>query len=267
MKSVNIYMVAYHSLEIIETTIRRLHEVTKYPFRLVVGDNLSQNSDEIRGFLKNMVDNGLVDMLFMYDDNYLSSITKHMILNDTNKSDIIIITDQDAFINDKNKGCWLTDYMEAFNDDEKVMMIQFHSLNGNLSMNGVGYKISDGKFCKSNNETKEKCQSNGHFMALKKEYLESFFNVYPNKPTTDGFLIMYMDEIRNKNNIDYTKLRYDKNSVINLSSDSCGVSNITNIKKDNVYFNERLQLINGKSFKGKNFLTLYPIKKYEIYGN
>ncbi len=267
MKSVNIYMVTYHSLEIIVKTINRLHEVTKYPFRLIVGDNLSEKSDEIRLTLKNMVDQGKIDMLFMYDDNYLASITKHMIIKDSIKSDIIIITDQDAYISKDNNECWLNDYVEAFNNDKKVMMIQYHALNGNLSMNGVGYKKTDKKFCVSNVKTKEKCQSNGHYMALKKEYLESFFKDNPNKPTVDGYLITYIDTLRGKDNIDYTKLRYDNNSVINLSSESCGVSNLTDIKKDDKYLNERVQLVGGRTFNGKNFLKLYPINKYEVYEN
>jgi len=48
-------MISYYSKDIVERVIDRINEVTKYPFRLIVGDNLSKNSPEIREMLKTKV--------------------------------------------------------------------------------------------------------------------------------------------------------------------------------------------------------------------
>ena len=256
-KTVNIFLVSFYFPEITEKVIRKLRDVTKYPFKLIVGDNKSINSNIIIPKLKKLTDIGLIDELFIYGENYVSSIAKHMFYN-TERADITIITDYDSFINNINKNdCWLTDYVNAFNEDDKVLMIQYHAENGNLSMGGKSYPKTKNKFCVSSLQTKNKCQANSHFMALKSKTLEKYFKTYPNRPTVDGHLILFIDSLRNMDGVDYKKLRYDKSSIINLSSKESF--------KDKEYYKMRKAMLHGGNFKNKNMLTLYNVTNYEIY--
>ena len=254
--TVNIYLVSYFSEPIVEKVIRRIKEVTIYPHRLIVGDNLSMHSTSIRKKLKELVDEKLIDKLFLYDDNYLSSVPKHMITND-DTSDIIIITDYDAYIENITDPCWLTDYINKFESDKDVLMIQFYASNGNLSTNGVPFPRTNNDFCVSWKKTGEKCKANGHFLALRRTVLDAYFKRYPDKPTVDGNLILFIDELRRKEKIDYKKLRYDKSSVLNLSTKLC--------KTDNEYKNIRRKLVAGGNYNNKNLLSLYNIKNFEVY--
>ena len=254
--TVNIYLVSYFSEEIVEKVIRRINEVTIYPYRLIVGDNLSKNSTSVRNKLKSLVDEGLIDKLFLYDDNYISSVPKHMILNDT-PSDIVIITDYDAYIEDKTDPCWLTNYVKKLESDKDILMVQFYASNGNLSTGGVPFNRTKEEFCISSKKTGQKCKANGHFLALRRTVLDAYFKRYPNKPTVDGNLMIFIDELRVREKVDYKKLRYDKSSVLNLSTNLC--------KHNNHYRNIRKQLVGGGYYNNKNMLTLYDIKNFETY--
>jgi len=142
-KTVNIFLVSFYFSEITERVIRRIHEVTKYPFKLIVGDNRSVNSDVIVPKLKKLVDEGLTDELFIYGENYVSSIGKHMFYN-TEKADITIITDYDSFISDIDENdCWLTDYVNEFNEDDLMALEKAVEQTVRVSLDEIGLDPDD----------------------------------------------------------------------------------------------------------------------------
>lgn len=260
---INIVMISYYSKEIVERVIDRINERTETPFRLIVGDNLSENSPEIREMLRQKVDEGKISRAYFYDDNYMTTILNHMVELEMNDAKFTIITDHDALLSEDVDPKWLDEFKECFNNMDNVAGIGFRSMNGNLSENGVN-KNNDTKkeFCI--NMEDGRCMFNAHYFAFDNTLLKRYMN--NKRPIVDGGLRQFVDEIRRIDGINYKLIRYDKTPVSNLSSDLCGVSKTTDLETDKKYLNMRRKVLHGKiNEEGKGFLNYYPIGGYQAY--
>src|SRR5688572_3137887 len=75
---VNIFMVSFGLGDYLVESIRQLYKVTKYPFRLIVADNYSWESDKIQQSHNQMIEDGQVAKAYMYGKNYKLNICKHI---------------------------------------------------------------------------------------------------------------------------------------------------------------------------------------------
>lgn len=258
---INIIMISYYSKDIVEKVIDRINEVTKYPFRLIVGDNLSKNSPEIREMLKTKVGEGKVTKAYFYDDNYMTSIFNHMLGLEMNDAKFSIVTDHDAFIITDTD--WLTIFNDTFENDDLVVGMGFRSINGNLSENGKNMDKDVKKKC-CVNMVDGRCMFNAHYFAFRNDLLKRYFKT--GKPIVDGELRLFTDNIRRSDKKPYKLVRYDEGCVSNLSSDLMGLTKTTEIKSDINYKNMRTKVLHGRvNERGKGFLKLYNIKDFKTY--
>jgi len=240
---VTIIMISFYLEEVLFKTIDRLIEVTKYPYRLVVGDNFSDNSNKIRKKLKEYVDDGKIDKVYFFNKNFKAKNTK-FIFNKEPKTKFTVLTDSDAYILNRSTDCWLTDFINKFESNKEIGLISFSSLNSPTQITSTGgdkhervkkvKKLVNGDFCVKG--PNNKCHHNGHYMTFKTELLKNL----PNKIFTDGAIMSQLKESKNKS------LRYDKNSVLNLSTIVSGFKDF-NIPNVDLIENKNYLQIRNKS--------------------
>ena len=217
-KSVTIIMTSYFLEEVLFRVIDRLIEVTDYPYKLIVGDNLSENSESIRKRLKEYVDEGKIHKTYFFHGNYRGMNVREIFSKEP-KSDYTILTDCDAYILEKDDPCWLTTFINTMEKDKQVAGIAFSSINSPTIITSRGghntehvkkvKKLKDSIFCVKDTNKKRsdgECHHNGHFYTLRTSILKGLPSF------VDGNIFQ---KLKRKG---YKSYRYDKTSVINLST-------------------------------------------------
>lgn len=253
MKSVNILMLTFYLTDIAEMVLDRLRDATNYPYRLFVADNLSDMSPNMRKMLKGRVDSGEIDAAFFMEQNHLNSAANLMFSN-VPHADFTILTDQDAFL-PKIEPCWLTRYMQFFEEYENLLMLGFHSKEGNLLHNGMpSPKVNNDLCLEGMYAESPDCHCNGHFQAFPTWVLNRYAD--DGRAFYDGGFRSFIKEIREKDDKPYVMGRFDAASVSNLST--------TNTTEDYKTFRRTL-LKGGKSQQGYSFRELHSVTDYEVY--
>jgi hypothetical protein len=219
-EDVTIIMVTYYLGDALFKCIDRLIEVTDYPYRLIVAENLSDNSPTIREKLREYVDSGKVDKAYFFNENFLASVTPY-IFRKEKKTKYTIITDSDVYITKKDTPCWLTTFVNKLSSEDDLASVAFHSLqHPTLSTASGNHKT---KFYIEHRQTfgddwcykniDGHCHHNGHFYTFKTDILKQ----YPGRLFIDGELIMWLRRRGIKS------VRYDKTPVLNMSTITSGL--------------------------------------------
>lgn len=254
---VKIILVSYYQPEILEKVIKQLVKVTAYPnYKIIVADNKSENSGEIRERCGRLISEGIVDKAYFFKKNLMGNSTRYVV-KDNLDCDIVCWGDYDAFILDPADGsCWLTDFVNCLSEDERALMLQFSAVNNPLFRKDLPpIKIDNSKSWTINGP------ANGHYLTVRRDFFIDYLQSSPTPRFVDGDFMNYTERKVTETGISYYRKRYDKNSVINLSSESCGISNLVgDIKADENYLKKRTSTLSGGlNEEGIGFLTYLEV--------
>jgi GT2 family glycosyltransferase len=113
---VDIVMLTYNRLKYLQQTVDALFERTRYPFRLTVIDNASKA--DVRDYLEK--NRRKFYQLILNDKNEYVPAFHDAIVRTT--SDIFVATEPDIVVPDLSP-CWLTQYMEMFQENSKLGLL------------------------------------------------------------------------------------------------------------------------------------------------
>lgn len=255
--SVKIILVSYYQPEILEKVVRQVRKVTKYPnYQIIVADNKSENSGIIQRKCEELISEGVVQKAYLFKCNLMGNATRYVV-KDNLDCDFVTWGDYDAFILDPEDGsCWLTDFVDCLNEDEGALMLQFSAVNNPLFRKDLAP-------IEINREVKWTINgaANGHFLTVRKDFFVDYLNSSPTPRFVDGDFMNYTERKVRETGVNYYRKRYDKNSVINLSSESCGISNLVgDIKADENYLRKRTSTLSGGlNEEGIGFLTYLEV--------
>lgn len=247
-------------------TIDRLCEVTDYPYKLIVGDNLSENSESIREKLKEYVDAGKIDKLYLFDGNYRGGNVIE-IFKKEKLGKYTILTDSDAYILEKDEPCWLTTFVNKLDSDNTVGSIAFSSINSPTKITARGAdksqrvkkvkELKNKTFCKKDS-VDGKCHHNGHFLTLRTSILKKKLVKAGGSGDAfvDGNLYGFIKSLG------YSLLRYDKTSVLNLSTISS--LNLSEKYGVNISYNKKYLKLRKES---KHYTSVITEENYTTYEN
>ncbi len=254
---VKIILVSYYQDLILDKVIRQLNKVTRYPnFEIIIADNRSENSDKIKELCIDHIKNGLISKAYFFSKNLMGNATRYVITNNLD-CDYIVFGDSDAYIlNPKDGSCWLTDFIECLKSDERALMLQFSAINNPLYRRGLPeIEIDDSNTWTINGV------ANGHYITVRSDFFIDYMKNFRNPHFVDGNFMIFTEAKNHKDGLSYYRKRYDKNSVINLSSETCGISNLDNdIISDQNYLRKREKTLNGGlNDDGIGFLTYIEV--------
>lgn len=221
-KKVDIVFMSFYFTDVIFMVVDRLHEVTKHPFRIVVGDNLSENSPVIREKLRDYVKQGKISTAYFFDNN--SRYNRLAMYKNEPNPDYYVGSDQDALVENNKDGCWLTDSIEMLESDNNVGITGMSSLNGTCPRPGQtlrdtscgDWKIFPPDYRRLNRKSRGDWPPfKGHLMTYKSEFMDSFCK--GRRFFADDFI---QDLITTK--LGYASARYEKTSVYNLGTIKVG---------------------------------------------
>ena len=254
---VKIILVSYHQEKILDKVIRQLNKVTKYPnFEIIIADNRSENSDKIKNLCANFIAEGLISKAYFFKRNLMGNATRYVVMDNLD-CDYITWGDYDAYILDpKDESCWLSDFIDCLKNDERALMLQFSAINNPLFRRGLPEIEID-----SSNTWTVNGTANGHYLTVRKEFFIDYVTSFTYPLFVDGNFMIFTEAKKTSDGINYYRKRYDKNSVINLSSESCGISNLDNdIIRDQDYLMKRERTLSGGlNEEGIGFLTYVPV--------
>jgi len=259
VKKVNIFLLCYYSYDVLDAVLTRLSEVTKYEnYDVFLVDNRSINSESVKEVAKKHIEIGGLKKAYFFNKNYMSNSIREVI--DANLDcDVICFGDYDALIDlPKDDSCWLSEFVEKLESDSKAGVLQFSSKNPPL----VGKPLAERGKKRIDDTWTMFGWANGHYITMLKETYLSYKNYKKPPIIVDGEFMIYVDRhLYSKTGI--YRLRYDKNSVINLSSDICGVSNESKgeVKRDNKYLSDRQRTLRGgRNNEGIGFFDFIPVE-------
>lgn len=153
---INIYMISYYFDDVLTDVISAIHKYTKYPIRIIVGDNYSKNSIKIRKQLSDLCSQNLIHAAYFYEKNHGTKIIPHMFHTEhieykTPISKWTTVSDGDCLLSNSTKKCWLTDFVEEFNKDKKLGIVGFQTKNDSLPDSIFNLKNSSSKFIQNSN--------------------------------------------------------------------------------------------------------------------
>jgi len=232
---VNIILLSYYSWDILKLVVDQIRRVTDYKnYQIIVADNFSIKSKEMRENIKEYVELGIISKAYLFDKNYMINAWKY-VLFDNIDSKYTILSDYDAFImKPLENSCWLTDFITLLETEKNVSVAQFSSKNQPLiDSNSNSEKLNKDKWTMNG-------KSNGHYMTAKTSFFVEYVNTGDGKNLlVDGNIMLYAERVS-------YRMRYDKNSVINLSSELCGTSNLVEtIAFDPDYLELRTMTLRG----------------------
>jgi hypothetical protein len=213
----NIYLTCFHFKEIIFHTIDRIKQTTKLPHRIVVIENKSENSNQIKKNLECYLALKKIDKAYIFDNNSRKNRLK-AIQDDLqeNPSEYIVISDQDAYIEEGCTECWLTNFLNLLENKElQLGAVGFSCHNLQWRMKKIDKKpVAPNKSCDFTifgpAEFKDwEIPFNEHFITMKYNYLKE---LYENREWIDDRRIHNFNHKKSLNSA-----RYNKNSVHNLS--------------------------------------------------
>jgi len=250
---VKIILVSYYQGYVLDKVIRQIHKVTHYPnFEIIVADNKSENSENIKGICRKLLEENLISKAYFFRRNLMGNATRYVV-EDNLDCDFISFGDYDAFILDPaDNSCWLTDFVNCLQDDPRALILQFSAINNPLFRKDLPAIEIDNKVDWTINGP-----ANGHYITVRKDFFSDYLSSTPHPLFVDGNFMNYTERKSFSNGVNYYRKRYDKNSVINLSSETCGISDLVDdIKKDQNYLSKRTKTLSGGlNDEGIGFLT------------
>lgn len=212
MNRVTIYTITWNNEQFIELLAKRIRETTNYPYRLVVAENRSEASPDIQKKLISLKEQGLVDKIYIFDENYVGTAMRFTIEHDEinrlkEDRSFYVRTDHDAYIKslDESSTDWLEDYARVFDDREcSVRAIRMTSntchlgayLNTDIRCKSFEYRDINGWIEESRrlNRIHKKYKylssnitlTNNHFQAVSESAMKWWFTTHPKKNPVDG---------------------------------------------------------------------------------
>lgn len=243
MKPISIYLISYYFLDVIFGVIDRIHEVTNYPVKIIVGDNYSQNSSQIRQKLNQYRSQNKIHAAYLYPNNHGTKIIKHMVFTENEKSDFIIVGDGDALISPSVDHNWINHFLSILKDP-KVGLIGFQSKNESLPIamsNGkrdsANFKINPVSlhtlFSPEKVLTMGASPIRGHFMTLRTNDLYEYYEHSAlDHGTYDGQLQRFLASRG------YSIAKYTKSFTYNLGTIKSGFDcdNLSSIYKPDISY-------------------------------
>lgn len=254
---VKIILVSYYQPFILEKVIRQIHKVTKYTnYKIIVADNRSENSEIIKEKCRSLINEGLLSKAYFFKKNLMGNATRYVVKENLD-CDVVSWGDYDAFILDPLDGsCWLTDFVECLQEDKRALMLQFSAVNNPLFRKDLPpIQIN------REDDWSINTPANGHFLTVRKDFFLDYLNSSRFPRFVDGDFMNYTEGKFLETGISYYRKRYDKNSVINLSSEACGISDLVgDIKKDETYLKKRTATLSGGlNEEGIGFLSYVEV--------
>jgi len=121
ISKIDIVMVCWGRMAMTELAIMTISQHTMTPYRLIVIDNYS--SEEMRDMLRNLEDNGVIDVLVLLDTNIGLEPAKNIGLSHV-KSELFISTDNDCLpMKDNDDGDWLQKLVTLMDNNEEYAAI------------------------------------------------------------------------------------------------------------------------------------------------
>jgi len=237
MKPINIFLLSFYFEDLLCECIEKIHKETKHPHNIIVGDNKSINSNQIRNNIRKYIKKGIVKKGYFYKENE-TRFVEHMLFNEP-KSKYSVLCDGDALLPEMNN-CWLTRFIEKMEEDKKIGVIGFSSENGPIINSAPVPPIKDKEF--SSKKGHDGVLFRAHFMTMRTNLFKDYFIKNTDKPSSDGNIQRHIVKSG------YKRIRYDKFSVVNGSERYC----------DKHYRNIRINVGWAKNWKRK------PICKFEI---
>jgi len=212
----NIYLTCFHFKEIIFHTIDRIKQTIKYPHRIIVSENLSENSKTIRERLNFYLELNKINKIYTFNNN--SRLNRLLCIKDDlkqNPCDFITISDQDAYIEEGIKQCWLKEFTNLLNNKTlNIGAVAFSSYNQQWRMEKIKQKYSvenNAEFTifYPNNFQDWDFPFNEHLLTMKQDYLQQLIS---NEEWIDDRKIHNFNHKNLKNSA-----RFNKHRVFNLS--------------------------------------------------
>ncbi|TVM02870.1 MAG: hypothetical protein CV087_08170 [Candidatus Brocadia sp. WS118] len=113
---VDIVMLTYNRLKYLQQTVDALFESTEYPFRLTIVDNNSE--PDVRHYLEAHEDK-FHQVIFNEKNEYVPAFHRGI---EKTTSEIFVATEPDIVV-PKLSPCWLTQYMEIFQENPKLGLL------------------------------------------------------------------------------------------------------------------------------------------------
>lgn len=185
MKPISIYLISFYFSDVLFGVIDRIREVTNYPVKIIVGDNYSPSSDEIREKLRQYKSEGKIHAAYFYPKNHGTKVIKHMVYTEQEDSDFVIVSDGDALISPDTDPNWISHFLNIL-ENPKIGLIGFQPKNESLPIamqNGkrdsIGFKLnsidSHIVFPPKKVLTMGACPIRGHFMTLRTKDLYDYY--------------------------------------------------------------------------------------------
>lgn len=220
--SLNIIMIVYELIENYEQIATRVKEKTKYPHNLVVGLNKGYNHNEAILLMKRLLNEGKIDKLYVFDENYICNATQYIFEKEKHENDFVVISDGDCLLPQEMPFCWLETFTSFLMRNEQVGSVGFEPLLYSWQMQDLrkiyfvgkdaiawknrvrrkGRMIEDGFIIKP---------TQGMFYTTKVEYVKDFYEITA-YTLTDGRFDTFLNH-RKK----LICCRYNKYLVENLS--------------------------------------------------
>ncbi len=233
----NIFLISYYFSDVLFDVIDKINKFTKSPYRIIVGDNISINSNVIRKKLREYLNSNKIHAAYLYDDNTKTNIWDHMFEREP-MGKYTVLSDGDSLISVDPKECWLTEFINVLENDKSIGIVGYSSKNNSLFRSKDGnasYDTTNKQFHISKPEDVMKdVPFQAHFMTLSSSLLKEYFNE-KTLVITDGNLQRYVAKRG------YNSARYDKSSVYNASTLKCGYTvDDTKLEVDSLYKKDRL---------------------------
>jgi len=278
---VTIYIVTWNNEQFIETIVKRIHETTSYPFRLVVSENKSENSPAIREKLISLKEKGLVDKIYAFDQNTVGTAQRFTPEHDEadrlkEGRSFYVTTDHDAYIKGMSDVIpdWLEHYATVLEDAQSdVRAIRMRPTTGHLAAyigacnprpSDTSLRYNDiekwyhqsrveGKLHKKYDYLSSKhVPTNYHFQAVTESAMTRWFEMHPTCNPVDGNIWPYL--VKEHNVHIYAPAYVENLSVFQHFPDPTGT-----VQLDPKYVEDRKKVFrSGKNESGYSFLEYKP---------
>ncbi len=240
---ITIIVVVYGLHGFFRQVIKRMRASTEYPHRIVVGENKSWASKEIRRSIREFLSEGLIDRAYLYEDNYMLNVYEHMFHLEP-KAHLTVMTDGDLLLPELDY-CWLTKFVNYFDEMPDMMQLglkpdleeefagknsrhsetylskqrmkyRLRSFNANQVLAANGKILHKGEAKMLNHEIRNRC-SNLHYGTIRTEFLDDFF-ANSGAMFSDGNMCRFTLQKRKAAGGGFAQCRLESAIVKNLSN-------------------------------------------------
>lgn len=230
---INIFLISFKFSDTLPHVINSIKKNIKYPNRIIIGDNLSNNSRKIRNMLRSFVDEGRIYSAYFYPTNSKTKIIKHMVysemeLNNGHFPEYTVFSDGDALIKHIDDSCWLTDFISKMQLNPKIGIVGYQNKNTSIKRSRAGVKIepdfispsgAKSKFIEYSSESissDSPCPIRAHYLLSRTHTLLDFWTEFEQDDIYDGQYQRYLG------NLGYSASKYINGFTYNLGTIKAG---------------------------------------------